>query len=122
MNDHSELVEKLHREAVERSGPQPPPTVGATTIHFSELPAAAPDSPLFREWNTYRHEVARLLAEGNAGRHILIKDGQIVGIWGTHDEAMCAGYDRFLGQSFLVHQIQERERVLRCGSNHRWHN
>jgi hypothetical protein len=92
------------------------------TVHSSELPAAVPDSPLFREWNFYRREVARLLAEANGGRHLLIKGEQIIGIWDTHEEAMRPGHARFLGQPFLVHQSQERERVLRCGANHRWRN
>ncbi|HVS39191.1 MAG TPA: hypothetical protein VMS17_26780 [Gemmataceae bacterium] len=106
------LVDSLHRQAVESRQQLPP--VESPTVHYSELPEAKPDSPLYREWETYRQELGRLLAEGNAGRHILIKDAQIIGIWETHDEAMAAGYRRFLGQAFLVHLIQERERVLRC--------
>src|SRR5438552_1808552 len=74
-----ELINKLHRQAaadVKPVSPQPP-----ETIHFTQLPDDPPDSPLHREWNTYRREIARLLAEGNEGRHILIKDEHIVGIW-----------------------------------------
>jgi hypothetical protein len=114
-------VDLARREAVEQ-GQHLPPSAEPPTIHYSELPDAKPDSPLYREWNAYRREAARLLAEGNAGRHVLIKDAQIIGIWDTHDEAATAGYQRFLGQPFLVHHIQERERVLRCVTERPCHN
>jgi hypothetical protein len=107
------LVESSHRAAVQQSQDRPPP-VEPPTIHYTELPEAKPDSPLYQEWEVYRREAARLLAEGNAGRHVLIKGAQIIGVWDTHNEAATAGYQRFLGQPFLVHQIQESERVLRC--------
>jgi hypothetical protein len=84
---------------------------GYPTIHYTELPDPSPSDVLATEWNTYRREVARLLAEGNEGRHVLIKDDQIIGIWGTHLEALDGGYRRYLGQPILVHQIQTRERV-----------
>jgi hypothetical protein len=108
----SELMDAMHRAAAESQhpvAPDPPPMV-----HYTELPEAKSDSPLYREWNFYRREAGRLLVEGNANRHVLIKGETIVGVWETHDEAMTAGYRHFLGQPFLVHQIQERERVLRC--------
>ena len=111
----------MHREALQQSQDLLPP-VETPTIHYTELPEAKPDSPLYREWEFYRREVARLLAEGNAGRHVLIKDVQIIGIWDTHDEAAEAGYQRFPGQPFLVHPIQERERVLRCVTVRRCRN
>jgi hypothetical protein len=107
------LVETTHRAAVQQRQDRPRP-VESPTIHYTGLPEAKPDSPLYLEWEVYRREAARLLAEGNAGRHVLIKGAQIIGIWDTHDEAAAAGYQRFLGQPFLVHQIQESERVLRC--------
>ena len=87
--------------------------VGYPTIHYTELPDSTPGDVLATEWNTYRREVARLLAEGNEGRHVLIKGDQIIGIWDTHLEALDAGYSRFLGQPFFVHQIQTRERLYR---------
>jgi hypothetical protein len=118
----TELVERLHREAFERGRQDIPPMPEPPTLHYTQLPAASPESPLRREWETYRREVGRLLAEGHAGQHVLIKDEQILGIWNTHDEAMTAGYQRFHGQPFLVHQLQERERVLRCVNVHLWRN
>jgi hypothetical protein len=116
------LVDSVHREAVDGQRQQPTPAAEPLSISYTELPAAKPGSPLYREWETYRREAARLLAEGNAGRHILIKGTQIIGIWNTHDEAATAGYLRFLGRPFLVHEIQERERVLWCVTERRCRN
>jgi hypothetical protein len=119
-----ELMDRLHREAVAQAGLAPlaaaPPA--EPTVHFTELPEAKPDSPLYREWNTYRREVGRLLAEGGEGRHVLIEDERIIGLWDTHDAAMTAGYQLFSGQPFLVHEVQERERVLCCVTNYPWRN
>ena len=100
--------------------PQPVEPVNAAVSVW--LPAARADSPLRQEWDFYRGQAGRLLAEGHGGRHVLIKGEQIIGLWETHDEAMLAGYQRFAGQPFLVHQVQERERVLRCVSVWLWHN
>jgi hypothetical protein len=86
---------------------------GLPTLHYTELPPPGPNDPLAVEWNTYRREVARLLAEGQEGRHVLIKGEEIVGIYDTHVEALSAGYQRFWGQPICVHQIQTRERVYR---------
>ena len=125
MNEKDEdIVIRLHREAVEQmrrdgTAPGPAETPG---ISYTELPQANPDSSLYVEWNLYRREVGRLLAEGNADRHVLIKGEQIIGVWNTHDEAMEAAYRQFLGQAFLVHQIQERERVLLCATVTQWPN
>jgi hypothetical protein len=92
------------------------------TVHFTELAEAKPDSPLYQEWKTYLREVGRLLAEGNLDRHVLVKDDQIIGLWDTHDMAMTGGYQRFPGEPFLVHQVQERESVLRCVAAYQWCN
>lgn len=83
------------------------------TIHYTELPASEPGTPLDVEWETYRREAGRLLAEGNEGRHVLIKGTEILGIWDSHEDALGEGYKRFLLQPFLVHQIQTRERLYR---------
>jgi hypothetical protein len=91
-------------------------TAEPLTIPYTELPAPGPDDPLAQEWNTYRREAAHLLAAGHEGRHVLIKGEQIIGIWDKHEEALAAGYRQFLGESFLVHHIQQRERLVRCRS------
>ena len=108
-----ELVEKIHREAWEalrKAGP--PPACPEPKIHYTELSADKPDSPLYHEWETYRREVGRLLAEGNEHRWVLIKGEQVVGHWNTRDKAILIGYCKFPNQAFLVHQIREREPLL----------
>src|SRR5205823_4698049 len=92
-----------------------PTTAGSDpwTVHYTELLPAEPDSPLAAEWETYRREVGRLLAEGHEGRHILIKGNEIIGIWDTDEEAYSEGRRRFPLEPILVHKIQERERMLR---------
>jgi hypothetical protein len=52
------------------------------------LPPAGPDHPLPVEWETFRREVGRLLAEGHFGRIVLIKGTSIIGIWRTLLEAI----------------------------------
>jgi hypothetical protein len=78
-----------------------------------------PGSPIAVEWNTYRREAGRLLAEGHEGRFVLIKGEEIVGIWDNHNEAMDEGYRRFLLTGFLVQQIRTWEPLLspRIGYN-----
>jgi hypothetical protein len=90
------------------------------TIHYSELPEDKSDGPISREWNFYRREVGRLLAEGNEDRWILIKGEEIVGIWDTEDEAEQVRLQSFLMQAVLLKQICFREPILRAGNHRRW--
>jgi hypothetical protein len=115
-----QLMDQMHRAALQDPTQHLVPSAEVPTLHYTELPEAKADSPLRHEWNFYRREVGRLLGEGHEGRHVLIKGEQIIGLWDTHDEAMQAGYQRFAGQPFLVHQVLERERLLRCVSVWRW--
>jgi hypothetical protein len=113
------LVEQVHREAIERGRVQYlPPCEPPRGVHHSELPEARPGEPLAEEWNTYRREVARWLADGLEGRHVLIKGAVVIGIYDTCEEAMAAGYERYLLQSFFVHPIRTEEPYLRM----RWIN
>ena len=107
------LAEAMHREAVERLRGQPLPPVEAPTIHNTELPEASPDSPLYEAWNAYRREVGRLLAEGQEGKFVLVKDDAVIGFYDTWDAAREAGRRRYLLSPFLVHQVQTREPILR---------
>ncbi|MBY0528217.1 MAG: hypothetical protein K2R98_32780 [Gemmataceae bacterium] len=120
MSERENPIERMHRAALEEIPPAR--TLEPPTIHYTELPEGRPDSPLRREWNTYLHEAGRLLAEGHAGRYVLVKGEELLGIWDTESEAMRTGYEQFLGQAFLVHQVQERERVLRSVSVRSCHN
>ena len=116
------LVDAAHRAAVEfaRQNPPPPPE-RPKGIHYTELPAAKPDDVLGREWNTYRREVGRLLSEGHAGRFVLIKGEEILGLYDTWDAARQVGLRRFLMQPFLVHEVRAEEPYLRIrGVNLPW--
>ncbi|MBL8797493.1 MAG: hypothetical protein JNM56_26570 [Planctomycetia bacterium] len=107
------LVERLHREARSRHSESTAAPVETRTIHFSQLPVAQPDSPLVREWNTYRREVGRLLADGQRGRWVLIHGDQVIGFWDSEAEAEAAGSERFSRLPFLVHRVAEHEPLLR---------
>jgi hypothetical protein len=85
----------------------------AETIPWTELPPAQPDSPLAAEWETYRREVGRLLAEGQEGKFALIKGNQIIGIYETWDEARRAGLEKYLMQPHTVRPILSGEPVIR---------
>ena len=91
------------------------------TIHYTDLPEDTSNSLLAREWNFYRREVGRLLADGQEGRWVLIKGEEIIGIWDTEQEADRIRLQRFLMQPVLLQQIRAREPVLRGGGyQHGW--
>jgi hypothetical protein len=113
------LVEQVHREAIEQGRLQPLPPVERPTIHYTELPAPQPDSQLFQEWNFYRREVGRLLAEGLEGRFLLIKGEKIIGIWDTEEEAEAVALQKYLMQPCLIHQVRSREPLV-CMSVRFW--
>jgi hypothetical protein len=79
-----DLVRRLHHEEVERvrrEGASIQPPAGPASIPCTDLPPARTDSPLFAEWNAYRREVGRLLAEGRQGQFVLIKAERIVALF-----------------------------------------
>jgi hypothetical protein len=118
-----DLVRRLHREEVERvrrEGPTIQRPAERSAIPYDDLPPASPDSLLAAEWNAYRKEVGRLLAEGRQGQFVLIKGERIVGLYPTERNALDLGYRMFPGQAFLVHQVQSREPLLRCVSVRLW--
>jgi hypothetical protein len=118
MNEpNREFIDQLvraERERVLAEPPVPRAPVEPQTVHFSELPEAAPGRGA-TEWNFYRRAVGRLLAEGHEGRWVLIKGEEIIGTWDTEDEANRVRVERFLTQDVLMKQICTRERVLRGG-------
>lgn len=113
MNENGrDLVEQLHRETAERMRGEPLPPVERPTIHYTELPENTSNRPIAKEWNFYRREVGRLLAEGHEGKWVLIKGEEIVGIWDTEEEADRVRLQKFLMQDVLIHQVLSREPVL----------
>lgn len=107
------LMEGLRRAKELRQNQNGQEPEKPATISYAELPEAKPGEPLFLEWNTYRREVGRLLAEGNEGRYVLIKGEEIIGIWPTREEAKTICLAKYLMQPALIHQIQSRERIIR---------
>src|SRR5438132_5567437 len=83
------------------------------TIPHTALPPSPSGSLLATEWNTYRREVTRLLAEGQEGKFILLKGEEILGVYDTWDAARHAGLERYLLEPFLVQQIRAEEPVVR---------
>jgi hypothetical protein len=76
-------------------------------VHYTELAPAAPTSLHAREWETYRREVGRLLAEGHAGQYVLIHGDEIVGFWATRNDALLEGFHRFHEGLFTIEQVTE---------------
>ena len=64
---------------------------------------------LEREAETYRREVARLLAEGHAGRHVLIKGDQVVSVWDTQRDALQAACEKYGLEPFAVVKVDVRD-------------
>jgi hypothetical protein len=85
----------------------------ARTIPWTELPPADPNEALAVEWETYRREIGRLLAEGQEGKFALIKGEEIIGIYDTWDEARRVGLEKYLLQGHMVRPILSREPVIR---------
>jgi hypothetical protein len=83
------------------------------TLHYSELPPDMSEEAPARDWNYYLREAGRLIAEGHEGKWVLIKSATIVGVWETEEEVRAVAAGRFLMEPVLIHQIREREPVLR---------
>jgi hypothetical protein len=88
---------------------------GKRFIHYTELPDAKPEDSDFDEWNTFRRELPRLLAEGHEGKFALLKGTEVIGIYDTWEAGYDAGLERYLlqGQGFLVQPIRTWEPLLR---------
>jgi hypothetical protein len=116
-------IEQQHLQESACARRAPPPPSQQQTIHYTELPEDASEGRIAGEWNFYRGEIGRLLAEGHEGRWVLIKGEEIIGIWDTEEEANQVRVQRFLMQDILIHQILTREPVLRGPTSVRlWRN
>jgi hypothetical protein len=85
------------------------PTVPRLPGPLEELP---PESPIYTEWNVFRRELPRLLAEGHEGRWVLIKGEEVIGLFDDWREARHAGAQRFGLVPMLVQQVLSRPRAL----------
>lgn len=66
--------------------------------------------PLREEIRTYKKMKKRLLEEAK-GRHVLIKDNQIIDTFSSYDDALSEGYKLFGNTPFLVKEIREVEEI-----------
>jgi hypothetical protein len=95
---------------------QPVSSQEPPTIPYTELPPPQVHSQLFQEWNFYRREAGRLLADGQEGRFVLIKGEDLIGIWSTREEAEAVALKKYLMQPCLIHQVRSREPVVRTSA------
>lgn len=83
------------------------------TIPWDQLPDVEPGNVFFKEWNTYKREMPRLLEEGHEGKVVLIKGDELIEIFLTWDFAKAEGYRRYYPDSFFIHTIQRQEPIYR---------
>ena len=76
----------------------------ALDVALASAPPAERDR-LARDFNAYRRELPRLLAEGHANRWILIRQGTVLSVWDTYRDALQAGYERFGLDPFAVNRV-----------------
>jgi hypothetical protein len=97
------------RESDQMGAARPGPPPQRQTIRYTELPEDASEGPIAREWNLYRREAGRLLAEGHEGKWLLVKGDAIIGIFDTEDEARAIALQKYLMQPCLIHQVRSRK-------------
>lgn len=68
-------------------------------------------SVLAEELDAFWNALPRLIEEAK-GRFVLIKGSDVIDTFGTRDDAIKEGYDRFGNVPFLVKEIAELERPL----------
>jgi hypothetical protein len=73
------------------------------------------NNPISREWDVFRRERPRLLAEGHEGRWVLIKGEEIIGLFDSRQEAMTVGTLKFGLVPMLVDQILRSYKPVRAG-------
>jgi hypothetical protein len=108
----ADQILQIQQDATENGHAAALPATDAPAIRYTELPEAKAGEPLAEEWNTYRREIGRLLAEGQQGRHVVIKGSEIIGIYDSWEKARQAGLKRFHLEPFFVHSIRDREPYL----------
>lgn len=65
---------------------------------------------LEQELKTYQKEKEKLLQESK-GKFVLIKGGEIIGVYASQEDALAEGYKKFGNEEFLVKEITEVEPV-----------
>jgi hypothetical protein len=105
--DARDLVERLHREEIERiqaggavlSSARPPRQVEG-------LPEAEPGNPMAAEWELFRSEVESLIRNGCKGRFAVVKVGHPITAWDTLRDALQAAELLYGKEMVLIQEIQ----------------
>jgi len=119
MNDpHLALVKEVHRNAIEQQhSAMPAESLNEKTIPYTELPSLPLDCEYHHEWNTYRRNVARLLANGLEGTWVLVKGDNILAAFPAWKTAYLAGLamiaEKEIRHPFLLHQVRSNESASR---------
>jgi len=80
--------------ATDTSGALDPTAVGTPAIIIS--PSGGHGLEIFKaEISTYLRELPKLLDEGYAGKHVIVKCDEILSIWDTQNDAIQAARDKF---------------------------
>jgi hypothetical protein len=70
---------------------------------------------LEREIEAYRKNLSELLA--HKGRFVLIHHEDVIGIFDGFEDALRAGYEKWLNEPFLVRRINDTEKVFTVSRN-----
>ncbi len=84
------------------------------TIHYTQMPEVPADSSIYRECQTFRRELPRLLEQGHEGKWVLIKGDELIGLFATLDEGYLFGREQFQFQPFIVQPVREWQPLMRC--------
>ena len=71
----SELVRRLHQEAIEELRAKWPFGAPRDERVYPPLPEADPDSPVKEEWNLFRSQVDELIRNGKRGKYAFGESG-----------------------------------------------
>jgi hypothetical protein len=82
-------------------------------IHFTKLVPAEPDSAQVTEWEVFRRELPRLLAEGHEGE-------EIIGLWDDERFALAEGRRLFPRQHIAVQLVAEWQPLIVRAGSRRW--
>lgn len=119
-NEESAAVHTAILEAVQTHPMRTDLREFARKVHFSDLTPFRTGEPLAAAWETYRREVGRLLAEGHAGKFVLIHGNEVIGLWDTFADANTEGERRFPGTVSLAYEVKEFHSFLRLGRTNAW--
>ena len=66
---------------------------------------------LERELAAYRSKLSQMIAEQGEGKYALLHEEQLIDVYGTYEDAIKAGYEKFGLERFLVKQVESMEHV-----------